>query len=740
MSNHSGAATRSETWTALTRPLERLLGARTAGALAKMGLNTVADLLAHVPFRLARRGELLPIEAVRDGDSVTVVARVVDTNLRPMHARRGFILSVRISDGEHNLDLTFFAKSARPLNFHAAQLTPGTRATFSGTISSYRGQLQLAHPEYEVVQDAAEVDPAKIAQPIPIYHAAQKMPSWKIQKAVEVVLAALGPVDVPDPLPQDYRVAHSLPSRFEALRMAHQPESDREWEAALRRFKHEEAFVLQALLARRAAAALATAAPAMPRRDDAVLAAFDQRLPFTLTEAQKRVGQELAADLEGTVPMRRLLQGDVGSGKTVVALRAMLQAVDAGRQAVLVAPTEVLAAQHYASFQAMLGELGMAGQLGAAETSTSIELLTGSLSAAKRRQVLANIASGGAGIVVGTHALFESVVQIPFLGLVVIDEQHRFGVDQRDRLATGAHLLVMTATPIPRTIAMTSFGELQVSTLRELPQGRREISTSLVSASRTPWVERMWQRAREEVVDGGRVYVVCPRISAQVEEDGPALVEETLEQAQLDVVGELASVEAVYQELRIKPALEGIEVGFVHGQLDAEAKARAMARFASGDAPILVSTTVIEVGVDVPQATMMIIMDAERFGLSQLHQLRGRVGRGRKESICLAVHHAADGTLAYERLKAFASTTDGFALANKDLELRSEGNVLGAAQSGRESSLRFLRVTKDEEIIDDARAAARALLVADPTLEGYPDLHDAIAAVDTESTEYLERA
>lgn len=737
------AATRAETWTALGTPLERALGKRTATALEKLGLETVGDLLGHLPFRLARRGELLPIQAVRDGDSVTVVARVIDSRVRPMNRRRGYILNVLISDGKHNLELTFFAKSSRPLNFHASKLAPGTLATFSGTISSYRGQLQLAHPEYEVVEDIAAVDPTKIAQPIPIYHAAQKMPSWKIHKAVQVVLESVSEGNVPDPLPEEYLNAHELPSRFQALHMAHNPNSVQEWASAVSRFKHEEAFILQALLAQRARAATATPAPALERIDDGVLAAFDQRLPFELTAAQKEVGAELETELASEIPMRRLLQGDVGSGKTVVALRAMLQAVDAGQQAVLVAPTEVLATQHFATFQSMLGELAMAGQLGGPAAAASIELLTGSLPAAKKRQTLANIASGAAGIIIGTHALFEDVVQIPFLGLVVIDEQHRFGVDQRDRLVTGAHMLVMTATPIPRTIAMTSFGELEVSTLNELPRGRQEIATTLVPATNKAWMRRVWERAREEVDSGGRVYVVVPRISAHQTEEHQAeedVASGAAEQTELEFAAEPASVEQIYAELCEQPALAGVRVGYVHGQLDSAAKAAAMEEFAAGKAPVLVATTVIEVGVDVPEATMMVIVDAERFGLSQLHQLRGRVGRGAKESICLAVHNAADGTVAYERLEAFASTTNGFTLAQRDLELRSEGNVLGSAQSGRRSSLKFVRVTRDEEIIEHARLAARKIVDADPALVEHSALRARIAEAEGADTEYLEKA
>ncbi|MFT0846754.1 ATP-dependent DNA helicase RecG [Actinomycetaceae bacterium L2_0104] len=742
--------------------MERLLGKRSANALAKLGLKTVQDLVYHIPFRLARRGELMPISQVREGDSVTVVAQVLSTKLRPMNARRGFILNVRIADGLNEMSLTFFGKNSRPLQYHERRLEPGVIATFSGTISSYRGELQLSHPEYELVEE--EPDIAKIERPIPIYHAGEKVPSWQIEKAVATVLPSLGEADFPDPLPAGYREAHGLPSLFEAITTLHQPEDSQSWERAGQRMKHEEAFVLQSALALRAHEAREKVTGAYPRRESGLLEAFDRRLPYRLTDGQQEVGKEISREVSRTAPMQRLLQGDVGSGKTVVALRAMAQVVDAGGQAVLLAPTEVLAWQHLRTIEDLLGSLAQGGQIGAPEEATRVDILTGSLTARQRRETLARIASGQTGLIVGTHALLSDDVQIPFLGLAVIDEQHRFGVDQRDRLAAGVHTLVMTATPIPRTIAMSVFGDLDVSVLRELPAGRAGISTTLVPAAKEAWVERVWERAREEIDAGGRVYVVCPRIdddesasradtgddpdstvSMEAGGDAPALLDIGDFSGAANGAGPsgssapLAAVLNVAEQLRAKPVFEGIEIGLMHGRLRPEDKTSAMEAFASGKTPLLVSTTVIEVGVDVPDATLMVILDAERFGFSQLHQLRGRVGRGSKPGLCLAVTRASDGTLAKERLEAFAATSDGFELAEADLRLRSEGDVLGASQSGGASHLRFLSVANDLPIIETARTAARALIDEDSSLSSHPALAAAVATLDAGRAEYLEK-
>lgn len=765
----SGAVA-ADDWTSLSRPLDRVLGKRSANALAKLGLRTVEDLVYHVPFRLARRGELMPIAQVHEGDSVTVVAQVLSSHLRPMNARRGFILNVRIADGLHEMSLTFFGKNSRPLQYHERRLAPGVIATFSGTISSYRGELQLSHPEYELIDD--EPDVARIERPIPIYHAGEKVPSWQIEKAVATILPSLTEADFPDPLPADYRAANNLPSLYQAILALHQPEDGESWERARARMKHGEAYVLQSALAVRAHEARERTTGAYPPCPGGLLDTFDARLPYQLTAGQQEVGEEISREISETAPMQRLLQGDVGSGKTIVALRAMLQIVDGGGQAVLLAPTEVLAWQHLRTIEDLLGPLALGGQIGAPEKATRIDILTGSLTVRQRRETLARIASGQSGLVVGTHALLSDDVQIPFLGLAVIDEQHRFGVDQRDRLAAGVHTLVMTATPIPRTIAMSVFGDLDVSTLRDLPAGRAGITTNLVPANKDAWVARMWQRAREEIDADGRVYVVCPRIndddaansatdlgsegaspSGQASApqadahgnddlfaDSPLDFDSSLGGDGTDASGsKLAAVLDVAEQLRAMPEFRGVEIGIMHGRLKPEEKSSAMDAFSSGKAPVLVSTTVIEVGVDVPETTLMIILDAERFGLSQLHQLRGRVGRGSKPGLCLAVTAAADGSIARERLDAFASTSDGFQLAEADLRLRSEGDVLGAMQSGGSSHLRFLSVVNDLAIIDTARAHARKLIEKDASLSSHPVLAKAVATLDADRAEYLEK-
>ncbi|VDG76269.1 ATP-dependent DNA helicase RecG [Actinobaculum suis] len=720
-------AVTSDAWTGLHRPLARTLGKRTATQLGKLGLHTVGDLAYHFPFRYATRGQLMPLREVAEGESVTVIARVESTNLRPMNARRGFILKVDISDGARMLGLTFFGKSAGPLKYHETRLQPGQTAIFSGTVSSYRGQLQLTHPDYELIEDEATLatDIARLARPIPIYHATAALPSWKIQRAVATILPGLQASDFPDPLPAQYREKHGLPGKYEAVLALHEPRDENAWRVARARMKHEEAFVLQAALAQRSARTAQRETAAYPLRTGGILDAFDAALPYTLTAGQQSVGTEISADLARTAPMQRLLQGDVGSGKTVVALRAMLQVVDGGGQAALLAPTEVLAQQHYRSINELLGRLAW---------DVRCELLTGSMRASTKRTVLARLASGEAGIVIGTHALLSDTVSLPFLGLAVVDEQHRFGVDQRDRLARGVHTLVMTATPIPRTIAMTVFGDLAISTLKDMPAGRAGITTSLVPAANTPWIARAWQRAREEIAAGGRVYVVCPRIDATAEEDTGASVG-----AADTAAPELASVVETAARLRALPQLAGIDIAVMHGRLETEEKNRVMARFASGESPLLVSTTVIEVGVDVPEATMMVILDADRFGISQLHQLRGRIGRGSKPGICLAISNAEPGSVAHSRLEAFASTTDGFALAEKDVELRAEGDVLGSSQAGRSSHLRFLSVVNDKAIVEQARAAAKAEVASDSELAAHTALAEAIAELDTERADYMER-
>ena len=720
--------------------LDKALGARSAKPLEALGLRTVEDLLRHVPRRYGNPGELTDMAALRDGEHVTVIAQVRTVTLRQMRSRGGAMLEAVVTDGRDVLQLTFFAKRPGVLRGHEDKLRPGRTGLFTGTVGNYKGKRQLVHPDYVIVGiDAADEEQATIeaSRPIPIYPASAAAPTWRIARAVRTVLDPLQESEVPDPVPPQLRQARGFDSLWQAWRDVHTPADLETARKAQKRLKYEEALVLQTALAKRAAERASLGSVARPGRAGGLLDAFDARLPFALTEGQQEVGGQIARDIASTSPMLRLLQGDVGSGKTIVALRAMLRVVDSGGQAALLAPTEVLAAQHERTVRSLLGPLGLAGMLDAGDQATRVVLLTGSMGATERRKALGEVASGSAGIVVGTHALLSETVQFADLGLVVIDEQHRFGVEQRDALRTRGtlmpHTLVMTATPIPRTVAMTVFGDVDTSALIERPAGRQDTVTHVVPADNEAWIARTWQRVREEVTAGNRVYVVCPRIEADQAEELAEDPEEGGKRA-LTAVTELAA------KLSQEPVLAGIAIGVLHGRMSSEAKDAAMAAFASGAAPVLVATTVIEVGVDVPQATLMVIMDADHFGISQLHQLRGRVGRGSLPGLCLLVSHAEPGSLAAERLEAVASTVDGFELAEKDLELRREGDVLGSAQSGGRNSLRLLRVVRDASIIAMARDDARALVTADPTLESWPPLAAALESWLGSREEYLERA
>lgn len=761
----------------LDRPLDKVLGKRTADQLAKQGVETAGALLRLLPRRYDTWGDLTDLRTLVEGEQATIQAQVVRCSTRRTRSGRPpAILEATVTDGAGTMDVVLFG-AVGLLAHQAEQLSPGTTVLMSGKVGSHHGRTQLASPRFQVLDELDEAErEALVARPMPVYPATETLPSWRVAKAVQVVLDQLGPGDVPEPLPAEVREANHLVDALTAYRYVHVPEDAEQWRAGRDRLRHEEAFVLQAALAQRRAAHEASrtaVAWPVPAAEGSLRADLDALLPYELTAGQRRVGDELAKALASTVPMQRLLQGDVGSGKTIVALRAMLQVVGAGGQAALLAPTEVLAAQHAAGLEKLLGPLGQAGLLGGADRATRVHLLTGSTPAAQRREVLAALAGGEPSIVVGTHALLSDTVQIPFLGLVVVDEQHRFGVAQRDALRErgdardpGArpddpaaseprtpHLLVMTATPIPRTIAMTVFGDLETSVLDELPAGRSPVETHLVPWERQAWVDGVWRRAAQEVAAGGRVYVVCPRIDVTEESqqslaDGAEDGGEDLPADLLDALADdgaparpLAAVTEWQERLAAEPVLAGLGVATVTGRMSQAEKDAAMATFASGETPILLATTVIEVGVDVPAATMMVILDADRFGLSQLHQLRGRVGRGSRPSICMAVTGVEVGSPAFHRLKAFAETTDGFRLAEADLELRSEGNVLGAAQSGRRSDLALLRVTKDGRLIERARQEAEAVVAQDPGLAEHRDLAAAIAdRLDEESQAYLERA
>ncbi|WP_338599443.1 ATP-dependent DNA helicase RecG [Saccharopolyspora sp. SCSIO 74807] len=740
--------------TTLETGLERVLGGKTGKALeSALGLSTVGDLVRHYPRRYAERGELTAIAGLEIDEHATVLAKVERVTKRSMKSRRGTIVEARITDGHRPLLCTFFNQAWRE-----RELLPGRRGMFAGKVTAYKGALQLAHPEYQLFdeqeQDAGSAAEEFAAALIPVYPSAQGLPSWSIARCVRQVLDTWDGAE--DPLPEPLRAEHRLMGLESALRKIHQPADHGEVAAAQNRLKWDEALAVQLVLARLRETAHEHPAPASPRRDDGLLAEFDRGLPFRLTQGQTDIGEQIAADLATEHPMNRLVQGEVGSGKTLVALRGMLQVVDSGRQAAMLAPTEVLAAQHARSLAELLGDLGRAGELGAAEHATGVTLLTGSLPAAQRKKALLAAASGEAGIVVGTHALIQDRVSFADLGMVVVDEQHRFGVEQRDALrARGGgevapHVLVMTATPIPRTVAMTVYGDLETSALRELPQGRSPISTSVVPAAEKPaWLDRAWQRVREEVTAGHQVYVVCPRIGD--DEQNPPKKPKSAQESEVDEEapdegadsGERRSplsVLEVAEKLSAGP-LSGLRLGVLHGRLPADDKDAVMRAFADGGVDVLVATTVVEVGVNVPNATVMVIMDADRFGVSQLHQLRGRVGRGSAPGLCLLVSDAVAGTTTRERLDSVASTTDGFELAKLDLELRREGDVLGATQSGRKSGLKMLSLLRDEDVIAEARVAAQHLVAEDPALRGHPGLAAMVTElVDAQSAGFLEKS
>jgi len=752
--------------TTLREPLHRSLGPRTANKLEEIfGLRTTGDLLRHYPRRYYTRGELTDLSALREGDHVTVLARVVtvaEIPLPPIPAKgRRSRLEVVVTDDRAKLILTFFSGIGR----YRRVLRPDVVGMFAGTVSSFRGRRQLVHPECEMLPGAppnADLNPELAAEfaaeMTPVYPASARFSSWLIAKSVKTLLDTLDAGE--DPLPAELREREGLYGRAEAIRAIHRPLDAADLDRARKRLKWDEAFMLQSALAQRRLAAAAMPAMPRPRVAGGIADEFDTRLPFTLTNGQVEVGETISTELSCAYPMHRLLQGEVGSGKTVIAIRAMLQVVDAGGQAALLAPTEVLAQQHYRSITDMLGPLAQRGQLGAAEHATGVTLLTGSVGAAARRAALSDVFTGDAGIVIGTHALLEEQVQFADLGLVVIDEQHRFGVEQRDALRAKAadnrpHVLVMTATPIPRTVAMTVYGDLETSTLTELPAGRSAIATHVVPAADKPrYLERAWERLREEVGRGRQAYVVCPRIG-----DGPDSGEADADDADypgeddfgdVDMAGGIPRGVAAggrRQPLAVLDVaasldagqLAGLRLGILHGRLHPEEKDRVMREFSAGRIDVLVATTVIEVGVDVPNATVMVIMDAERFGVSQLHQLRGRVGRGTAAGLCLLVTEAPPASPSRERLDAVAATLDGFKLSRLDLEQRREGDVLGAAQAGRQSSLKLLRLLADEKLIGQAREEATAVVSADPQLAGHPALREAIEDLLGHQAEYLDK-
>lgn len=736
--------------------LDFVLGKKAAADLEEyLGIRTVNDLVRYFPRKYSDamtvrgEGEELDLE---EGEHVTFVDVIEKADLRYTNRqpRREFLV-VTLRDRRPKVTATFFNAK-----FLKRSLVEGAKVMLSGEVGYFRGVMQLTHPAFMVLgaaggKNVGTKSLTAIAATstatgddllaefekdyFPIYPAAAKIQTWEIYACIRQMLAVLDPIA--ETLPDWFVREHNLMSEDQALRAVHVSDNKEDRARAIERLTFDEAAGVQwGLVVRRHGELSESGPPALPR-DDGLAAEMAQQLPFDLTAGQKEVLEVISTELTARRPMNRMLQGEVGSGKTVVSLLAMLQMVDAGYQCALLAPTEVLAAQHDLSIRAMLGPLASAGELGGADHGTRVALLTGSMTAQQKRDVRREVASGAAGIVIGTHALLQDTVEFDRLGMVVVDEQHRFGVEQRDRLRAKApdgvtpHLLVMTATPIPRTVALTTYGDLETSTLRELPRGRQPITTNTIFQTQQPrWLERAWERIVEEVRAGRQAYVVASRID---EDDKPAVKKakkDTHEPGPPPV-----TVVELFARLQRGP-LAGLRLGLMHGRLSGDEKDAVMRSFRAGEIDVLICTTVIEVGVDVPNATAMVVMDADRFGISQLHQLRGRIGRGEHPSLCLLVTKLPESSKAGARLRAVAATQDGFALADLDLRERSEGDVLGLHQSGRPITLRFLSLAEHYDIIVAAKELCEAVYDADPLDPGMAEL--SAPFTDTDRVQYLD--
>ncbi|MDG4664768.1 ATP-dependent DNA helicase RecG [Mycobacterium sp. 236(2023)] len=750
----------------LSDGLDFVLGKKAADPLEEhLGLRTVDDLVRYFPRKysdaMAVRGEGEEID-LEVGEHVTFVDTIAAVELKRVRNQpsREFMV-VTLRDRRPKVTATFF----NPKWLKNA-LVEGAEVMLSGEVGYFRGVMQLTHPAFMVLnakggrtigtKSLTKIADASAATGddllaefekafFPIYAATAKVQTWDIYACVRQALAVLDPV--PEPLPDQFVREHNLMGEDEALRAVHLSDNEADRTRAIERLTFDEAIGLQWGLVTRRNSELGASGPPGALRAGGLRTAMTAQLPFELTAGQDEVLGVISAELGLPRPMNRMLQGEVGSGKTVVSLLAMLQMIDAGYQCALLAPTEVLAAQHALSMRAMLGPLAGAGELGGAENATRVALLTGSMTAQQKRDVRREISSGQAGIVIGTHALLQDAVEFDNLGMVVVDEQHRFGVEQRDRLRAKApagitpHLLVMTATPIPRTVALTYYGDLETSTLRELPRGRQPIVTNTIFETQKPaWLERAWARVAEEVAAGRQAYVVASRID---EDDKPAdeatkgakkskkaAKGETLDKGPppVTVIDLLARLE--------RGPLKGLRLGLMHGRLSGDEKEAVMAAFRAGEIDVLVCTTVIEVGVDVPNATVMVVMDGDRFGISQLHQLRGRIGRGEHPSLCLLVTKLPESSKAGQRLNAVAATQDGFALADLDLAERSEGDVLGFHQSGRAITLQFLSLAHHLDIILTAKALCENVYEADPLDAGMAAL--SAPFVDADKVQFLD--
>lgn len=742
--------------------LDFVLGKKAAGQLEEhLGLHTVGDLLRYFPRKYSDamtvrgEGEDLDLEEGEHVTFVDVIEKADVKRARNQPSREYLVVTLR--DRRPKVTATFFNPK-----WLKKTLVEGAKVMLSGEVGYFRGTMQLTHPAFMVLDsESGKTVGTKSLTSIasttdatgddllaefeknffPIYGATSKVQTWDVYACVRQMLAVLDPIA--ETLPDWFVRQHDLMSEDEALRAVHLSDNQRDRARAIERLTFDEAAGVQWGLVVRRHGELSESGPPAHPCPDGLAAAMTQQLPFELTAGQRDVLDVISTELTATRPMNRMLQGEVGSGKTVVSLLAMLQMVDAGYQCALLAPTEVLAAQHALSIRAMLGPLASAGELGAAENSTRVALLTGSMTAQQKRDARREVAAGQAGIVIGTHALLQDTVEFDRLGMVVVDEQHRFGVEQRDRLRAKApegitpHLLVMTATPIPRTVALTTYGDLETSTLRELPRGRQPITTNTIFQTQQPrWLERAWARIVEEVQAGRQAYVVASRID---EDDKPAEKAGKAGKADKKKVNDQGpppvTVVELFARLQSGP-LTGLRLGLMHGRLSGDEKDAVMGAFRAGDIEVLICTTVIEVGVDVPNATVMVVMDADRFGISQLHQLRGRIGRGEHPSLCLLVTKLPESSKAGNRLKAVAATQDGFALADLDLRERSEGDVLGLHQSGRPITLRFLSLADHYDIIVSARELCESVYDADPLDPGMAML--SAPFTDTDRVQYLD--
>ena len=671
------------------------VGDKRREALAEVGVENVLDLLTTYPRRYVDRTNEAHIGDLVEGVETLVLVKIRSVRRVPLRTRRSMVTAL-VGDATGSMSLTFFNQPWRE-----RQLKTDAEVAVFGKPERFRGKLQMVNPVVDIIGDKTGII-------VPIYPQSEKanLSTWEITSWVRNALDRAAPRTIGDPLPPAIRKRLGLIDRHTALNSIHFPESIVEKEAARERLAFDELLRVQLVLVGRKRAFERDNTGIRHDMKGEMQSKFIGALPFALTKAQRRVIDDVNSDLAKPAPMHRLLQGDVGSGKTVVAVAAMLVAVQGGHQGALMAPTEVLAEQHFAGIQSLLRDLNVADDENLfGERSLRVELLTGRVTGERRRELLVDLAAGRVDIAIGTHALIQEGVNFASLGVVVIDEQHRFGVEQRAALRgkgagerhTTPDVLVMTATPIPRTAAMTVYGDLEVSVLDELPPGRTPISTAAVTAPLE--VESMWNDVRTALKAGQQAFVVCPMI-----EESDKL--------------EVAAAEEIFNSLRTGE-LAKFNVGLLHGRMSSNDKDDVMTKFRARKFDALVSTTVIEVGVDVPNATCMVILDADRFGIAQLHQLRGRVGRGSIASRCWLVRQ--NPHVGTERIEALVKSTDGFYLAEVDLELRGEGTLMSTAQKGA-SDLKIASLRRDKQVIVTAREVAFEIIDADPMLAGNRDL------------------